>query len=208
MATPSQAPVPQFNLGGYAQQPSLPGVPFWPRVAARLIDTFVHLCFAFGTGLIIGVAIAVVATAKGANVQAEIAKMQGNSITAFILALVGGIAYQAICEGLHGSTLGKLMLGQVVLDTDKRPCGLRAAVIRSSAYLIDSLFFGAVGYFEMQKTDLHQRHGDNWAHTFVCKRSEAPPEALRGAGRFIAVLVVAGTVDMAFLALGTLLKFF
>ena len=209
MATPSQAPDPQFNLGGYAQQYSLPGVPFWPRVAARLIDTIVHLCFAFATGLIVGIAIAVVAMAKGANVQTEIARIQGgSSIPGFVLALVGAIFYQAICEGLHGSTLGKLMLGQVVLDVDRKPCGFRAGLTRSAAYLIDSLFFGAVGYFEMQKTDLHQRHGDNWANTFVCKRSEAPKEVLRGAGRFIAVLMLAGTVDMVFLAAGPLLKFF
>jgi hypothetical protein len=86
---------------------------------------------------------------------------------------------------VHGSTLGKLVLSMVVVQEDGSLCRLKGAVVRSMGYLLDALFSGLVGYSAMQKTSLEQRHGDEWAHTVVCKCSNAPPGSLRGGGRFV-----------------------
>ena len=42
------------------------------------------------------------------------------------------------------------MLSMVVVQEDGSPCRIGSALIRSLAYLIDSLFFGAIAYFAMQ----------------------------------------------------------
>jgi hypothetical protein len=72
------------------------------------------------------------------------------------------------------------------------------------AYFIDSIFFGFVGYLAMKKTRQEQRHGDEWAHTIVCRRSDAPPQSLRGGGRFLAVFFLATAVEAALLMIGLL----
>ncbi len=58
----------------------------------------------------------------------------------------------------------------------------------------------------MQKTSLEQRHGDEWAHTVVCKHSNAPPGSLRGGGRFVMALLFAIMADAALIIAGLLLK--
>jgi hypothetical protein len=118
------------------------------------------------------------------------------------------LVYQAICEGVHGSSLGKLTLSMVVVQEDGSPCRIGSAIIRSFAYLVDSLFFGLIGYLAMQKSFQEQRNGDTWAHTVVCKRSKIPPENLRDGGHFIAVLLCAVAADAALVIVGLLLKVF
>ena len=49
-----------------------------------------------------------------------------------------------------------------------------------------------------------QRHGDDWAHTMVCKRSLIPRDKLRGGDRFAIALVFALIADAAFAMLGML----
>jgi uncharacterized RDD family membrane protein YckC len=108
-------------------------------------------------------------------------------------------AYHTVCEGLHGSSLGKFLLGQVVVTDQVRPVGLRAAFIRSLAYYVDTLFLGLIGYLAMRKTRLAKRHGDNWAGTFVTRRSQVPIATLRSTGRFAGALALALAVDAAIL---------
>ncbi len=128
------------------------------------------------------------------------------TLASFLLALLGSIAYHTICEGLHGSTLGKRLLSMAVVQADGSPCELDSAAIRSFAYLVDSLFFGLVGYFAMQKTPQEQRHGDEWANTVVCKRSKIAPQNLRGEGRFVGILLLAFAVDGGLIMVSLLLK--
>jgi uncharacterized RDD family membrane protein YckC len=95
----------------------------------------------------------------------------------FAISLLGSVVLEAICEGFHGSTPGTLLLSMVVVQEDGSPCRPGSAWIRSIAYFIDSLFFGLIGYFNMPKNPQQQRHGDEWAHTIVCRRSDvAQPE--------------------------------
>jgi uncharacterized RDD family membrane protein YckC len=192
-------------LSTYGAQPgNIQGVTFWPRALARLIDLLVHFSVSFAAGIFFTIMLFI--AAAGHPSRLAIARLSRFSITAFVMALLGSIAYQAICEGVHGSSLGKLVLSMVVVQEDGSPCRLGSAVIRSFAYVIDGLFFGLIGYAAMQNSPQEQRHGDEWAHTVVCKRSNAPPASLRGRGRFVAAFVLALMADAAIAMLSLLLK--
>jgi hypothetical protein len=56
----------------------------------------------------------------------------------------------------------------------------------------------------MQKTLKEQRHGDEWAHTIVCKRSAIAPDHLRGASRFVLAMMLATMADAALTMVGLL----
>jgi uncharacterized RDD family membrane protein YckC len=193
------------SLSTYAGAPgAIPGVSFWPRAAARVIDLLLHIFLSSVIGFMAGIAIAI--AAGGRLSPLVVARLRQNTMLGFLLAILGSIAYEAVCEGVHGSTLGKRMLSLVVVQEDGSPCGFGSALIRSFAYLIDSLFFGLVGYLAMQKSPQEQRHGDEWAHTIVCKRSDAPPQSLRAGGRFLGVLLLALVADGAFILVSLLMK--
>jgi uncharacterized RDD family membrane protein YckC len=113
---------------------------------------------------------------------------------------------ETICEGFHGSTLDKLVLGLVVVQEDGSCCQPGPALIRSLAYFIHGLFFGLVGYFNMQKNPRQQRHGDEWAHTIVGRRAAVAPQNLRSAGHFVMVFLLAAMADGALLMIGTLMR--
>jgi uncharacterized RDD family membrane protein YckC len=204
----SPAPAPQFTFGGYStDEHALIGVGFWPRVAARLIDTVVHQVIALFSGFFIGIVIAIAAVFSASDPSAAAQRAATPGFTAFLLAIVGYAVYHTICEGLHGSTLGKLIMGQVVLHQERRPCGFRASLIRSLGYYVDGLVFGLVGYLKMKDSPQAQRHGDAWAHTVVCKRKDVPDQ-VRGAGRFIAALFLATVADAACLSMGVVFSLF
>ncbi|MCI0354175.1 MAG: RDD family protein [Acidobacteria bacterium] len=215
MSGPPQSPPPipddtTAQYSGYVgatRASTIPdGVGFWPRAGARIIDSIVHTVAALVTGLVLGVMAAVATAAAGGNLDALTAKLDQSSPFDYVVGFLGFLAYHTICEGLHGSSAGKMLLGQVVVTDQVQPCGMRAAFLRNLAYVVDALFFGAIGYMEMQKTRLEKRHGDNWAGTFVARRSQVPISTLRGTGRFIGVLVLALAVDSAILMLYFVIK--
>jgi len=196
----------QFSgFAAYAGQPgALEGVGFWPRVAARIIDLIIHITISAGAGFFFGVMILI---ASGGHPDPYLSfKLQHSTMASFVLAILGSIFYHTVCEGMHGSTPGKLIFSMVVVQEDGSPCRIWPAFIRSVTYLIDALFFGLIGYFAMQKSVQEQRHGDDWAHTVVCKRAAISGENLRGGGRFIAALLLAMMADAACGILGLLLK--
>jgi hypothetical protein len=49
----------------------------------------------------------------------------------------------------------------------------------------------------MQKTRLQKRHGDNWAGTFVARRTQVPVGSLRSTGRFLMVVTLGLGADAA-----------
>jgi uncharacterized RDD family membrane protein YckC len=201
MSTPAPDPVqPAFvpSFGGYAGQPgAILGVGFWPRVGARIIDTLVHyfvvLCASFLFGLLL--AIAAIITHQALPFLA--AKLHHLGLMGTVFVTMGSSAYHTICESVHGSTVGKLAFAMVVVQENGTPCRFKAALIRSLAYFVDGLFFGLIAYFAMQKNPQQQRHGDNWAHTIVCKRSAAPSESLRSGTRFVLALMLGAMADAA-----------
>jgi len=192
-------------LAGYGVLPeAVQGVGFWPRALARVIDMAVHIAASVFAGILF--VILLVIAAGGHASPVVLAKLQPLTFVSFVLSLLGSVAYHAICEGISGRSLGKSVLSMVVVQEDGGPCKLGSALIRSLAYLVDALFFGAVGYFAMQRTPQEQRHGDEWAHTIVCKRSEAPAGSLSSGGRFAGALMCAVLVDIALAMVGLLTK--
>jgi len=108
-----------FTLGGYASgSGAIEGVSFWPRVAARLIDIVVMTGLGSIAGAIFGVVLVIVATILRQPQAALAAKYHRAGIAVFIFTLLAGVAYHTICEGLHGSTVGKLALKMVVVRED------------------------------------------------------------------------------------------
>jgi uncharacterized RDD family membrane protein YckC len=192
-----------FSFGGYASEPTgLAGVSFWPRVGARLIDLAVHYCVSFAAGIFFTI---LLAAASGGHIPVWVlVKLRNLGATGFVFSLLGSFAYQVVCLAVHGSTLGKRTLGMVVVQEDGTPCRLWPAIIRELGYFVDALFFGLIGYLAMQKTLKEQRHGDEWAHTVVCKRSAVAPEQLRGAGRFVLAVMLATMADVALTMVGLL----
>jgi uncharacterized RDD family membrane protein YckC len=190
-------------LDSYAGQPgSLPGVSFWPRVGARVIDLVVHYGISLCAGFTVGIMLAIIAGLQHTSVRVLLAHRTRGGIAPFVFSLLGSVVLEAICEGFHGSTPGKLLLSMVVVQEDGSPCRSGAAWIRSFGYLIDSLFFGLIGYFNMQKNPQQQRHGDEWAHTIVCRRANIGQQNLRGIGQFALALFFAVLADTALIIVG------
>jgi uncharacterized RDD family membrane protein YckC len=194
------------SFGGYAlaEPNTIEGVSFWPRVGARVIDLVAHYIVAFCSGILFAILLVI---AGGGHADPVMLRRLGRTdLVALVTALLGSVAYHTICEWAHGSSLGKIALSMVVVQEDGSPCRFRSALVRSLAYFVDALFFGLIGYFAMKDSVQQQRHGDQWAHTIVCKRSAAPPQSLRSGGRFVAAFLLAAMADTALIMFGLLLK--
>ena len=193
--------VPTF--GGYApEQSQLQGVTFWPRVGARIIDLLVHYIVSFLSGILF--VIMLVIASGGHASPVAMARLGHTGVAGFVFALLGSFAYHVVFTSVHGSTVGKIALSMVVVQEDGSPCTFKSAVIRELGYFVDAMFFGIIGYSAMKDDIKQQRHGDDWAHTIVCKRSLIPRDRLRGGDRFAIALVFALIADAAFTMLGLL----
>ena len=167
-------------------------VGFRRRLGAKAIDMAIHWLvawvFAFGFGIFVFVA------ERGAP-DSALARMQETTGLGLLLGVLAFITYGAIAEGFHGSTVGKRLLGMVVLKENKKPCGILAAFGRGVSFLFDSLFFGIVAAYGMSTNGRDQRYGDQWFKTVVVKRASAPPEVVRSDLRLVGVLLLAVMAD-------------
>jgi hypothetical protein len=206
LSSPPQASGPQFTFAGYAAETTFPVVGFWPRAGARIIDMIVINLTALFSGVFFAIVIGI-AAAVGKRPHGWLeGRLSGFSFVGLLFGLIGSLLFHTTCEALHGSSPGKLMLGQVVLSEGGTPCGVKAAFGRSCAYFVDALFFGAVGYFAMSGSPLLQRNGDKWFHTVVCKRSEVDPAMLRSGGRFLVALLIALVLNAGMMGLGLIAR--
>lgn len=196
---------PSSALGPYGSPPGeIQGVAFWPRVAARVIDFIVHYLVSIVAAFFFAVLLVI---AAGGHPNPQLSeRIRHTGVVVFAFSLLGSIAYEIVGEGVHGSTLGKLVLGMVVVEEDGSPCRIKSAVIRSFAYLVDALFFGLIGYMAMKGSPQMQRHGDEWAKTVVCKRAAIPANNLRSGGQFAVALFFAVILDAAFIIFGMFLN--
>jgi uncharacterized RDD family membrane protein YckC len=187
----------QFNLGGYAAPSNLlTGEGFGRRAAARLIDFVVMFLLGSVAGLVVHISLEIIAAATREPIRLLMWRLYTSPVSRLAFSMIAVIVYETVLEGLHGSTIGKLVLGMVVVQEDGKPCDLKSALIRSAAYSIDALFFGIVGYMAMERDQTRQRYGDSWAHTVVAKRSAIAPENLRGTGTFIGALLLASAANI------------
>lgn len=175
---PSAAPALDLDPSAY---PS-----FERRLSARLIDIVVSYVAGACAGVAAVVAL-VILVRVGSVPQSALEGLQstGEGWVGWVMGTLASIAYHGICEGLHGGTIGKAMLGIRVIGFDGRPRGLVGGLIRSFAILVDGLFFGMIAKNEMDRSERSQRLGDGWAKTLVVHVSALPKAQLVGRGRFV-----------------------
>jgi uncharacterized RDD family membrane protein YckC len=182
------------------------GAGFGLRVGAQIIDLIIHNVFGLVTGVLVGVFIGIYALAFGIPPSTLSDKLQGTTPIGYVLALLGFVAYHTICEGIHGATLGKLILKIHVLKEDGNPATIASAFIRSIAFYIDGLFFGIVAAQSMRSSELQQRLGDKWAKTVVVERSPINQFHWPSGWKFILGFLLAITADGAIFALSLIIK--
>ena len=195
--------VPSFS--GYAAPLSdFQGVPFWPRVLARVIDYLVHYLTTFLAGILF---VLILALAAGGRPPAWVLqRISHTNFPGLMAGILGLFAYHVICTSVHGSTLGKLLLRMQVIQDNGSPCRPKSAIIRELGYFVDAMFFGVIGYFAMREDPEQKRHGDVWAGTLVCKRASLPSASQQAGMRFALGLLLGIAADIALVMTGWLIQ--
>ena len=179
-------------------KPVTQGAGFWIRALARIVDMAYGYVMGFVAGVLGSIALAILQQLSIVE-YGWLARVSRDRWLLVLASLVGGICYQTLCEGMCGASLGKVVCGLRVLSEDCSPCGLKQALIRSLAYYIDGLVFGVVGYFEMTKTRMEQRHGDRWAQTLVVRTSQVPEASKPTGFRFFLAIALGSALWIFFL---------
>jgi uncharacterized RDD family membrane protein YckC len=194
-----------LSFSGYAVPLSgLQGVPFWPRVLARVIDFLVHYLSTFAAGFLF---VLLLAAATGGRPPAWVLhRLSQTRLAGFVAAILGLFAYHVICTSVHGSTLGKMLLSMQVIEDDGSPCRPKSAIFRELAYFVDAMFFGVIGYFAMREDPEQKRLGDGWADTIVCKRARVPSTGQQPGMRFVLGLLLGIIADIALVMTGWLIQ--
>ncbi|WP_459194472.1 RDD family protein [Halosimplex sp. J119] len=166
------------------------------RVAAFAVDQFLvfGLLVTLGSSVLGVVGAALGAGAELGIFEAPLSAVAGGEGTEFAIAAAAAafgvawtattVAYFTVTEGAVGASVGKLILGLVVVGTDGSPIGYRAAFVRSILRIVDSqpgLYVLGVG--SMLISDRRQRIGDRFAGTVVVaadRPTGAPGESANG----------------------------
>lgn len=181
------------------------GVGFWVRAGGRFLDWVVHYVVWFASTFLFAIGVGVYAGITDTDVAPLSQKLAVTHWYAYLAALLGGLMYHTVMERMCGATVGKRLLGLVVVRLDGGPIGFRAALGRSLAFYIDSFLFGLPAWDAM-KPPLQQRLGDQWCDTLVIRRSTLP-RASPVAGLSFAVALLCGlAVDGACCWLSDLVK--
>ena len=187
-------------------KPVIHGAGFGIRFLARVLDTLYGTLIGAFAGAFGAIALLILQQLSIVEPGWKIRASQERWLL-WLASLTGGVFYHTLCEGICGASLGKLICGLRVLSEDCTPCGLKQALIRSLAYFIDGLVFGLIGYLEMNKTLMEQRHGDHWAKTVVVRSSQVPETSKKpGLRIFLAIVLGSGawlfSLFVAYVGLG------
>jgi len=171
--------------------PRLRGEGLLRRAAARLIDLLVVLGVWYAAGPLAVLLAVAWAGYFGPPAYAAIERamrpvdpLTVTFILAALIALPAIVVAHSFWEGLHGSTLGKRLLGLTVVSEDGAPAGFWAGIRRSVALLVDAL----LGVYRIRESPRAQRIGDEWAGTLVVRLKNLPAGSRRSALRFVAAL--------------------
>jgi uncharacterized RDD family membrane protein YckC len=181
------------------------GVGFWVRAGGRLIDLVPHYILGFTATFTFAVGLAFYAGITHAAVAPLMQKLATSRWYDYLASGLGSVMYFAVMERMCGATVGKRLLGLVVIRRDGGPIGSRAALGRSLAFYVDALFFGLPAYDTM-KPPLQQRLGDQWCDTLVIRRTKVPPKSGVAAQSFVFALLCGATADGACCWLSALAK--
>ena len=140
---------------------------FWRRLAAFLIDAVVMSIF----GLIAGAAMIWLSNNVPEHPSGLWQNVVGGAEILFVLVTANAciailLAYFPILEGRFGQTLGKRILGTVVLSEDGLPAGYGKALLRRLSFYFEFLPFDALFIFFTPK---RQRGIDILAKTIVVR---------------------------------------
>jgi uncharacterized RDD family membrane protein YckC len=165
------------------------GAKFGIRGLARFIDIvyglFLGLIVGFGTGILFAIL-----SHLGMLSPDWPQRITQHSLRGFGMGIVGAFLYQSIAEGMGTVSIGKLICGLRVVQSDGRPVTMKGAFIRDLAYHLDALFFGLIAYIRMQDSRLQQRYGDAWGKTVVVQTSIFQPHPSRsGLQMFTGILL-------------------
>ena len=181
------------------------GAGFWIRALARLIDIVYGNLLGLIGGFLAGI-ILVILEIFGTVSPGWEQRISGRSIVVVGLSLLGAFLYHALCEGIHGASLGKLICRLRVLQEDGRPSTISGGIVRNLGWYVDALFFGLIGYSSMAKSPLNQRYGDVWGKTIVIKVKEFPVSDARSPLHFIAGWFLGSACWTLMLVLGIVLE--
>ncbi len=121
---PSAPPTAQPAYQPVAPPQQFGNAPFWPRVAAMIIDGLVLMV---PIGLLIGVQF-VLEEAGGISEEDPLAV--GLTLLSQLLMVLVQVGYHTIMNGAYGATLGKMALGMRVVRADGTPIGYGLALGR------------------------------------------------------------------------------
>ena len=193
-------------VSSQATQAPRRGAGFGLRAGAQVIDIIIQTILAVVLGLVIGIFIGIYTFATGTPTSVLTDKLQASTLITTILSLTSYAIYHAICEGMHGATLGKLIFKIHVLNENGNPASFGSALIRSLALFVDGLFFGIVAVVSMRSSELQQRLGDKWAKTVVVERSTINQDQLPSGWKFVMVFLLAIAADSIIYAFQLVLK--
>jgi len=137
-------------------------VGFFPRLAAYIIDVLLTWAIA---GLV-GAGLRALATAAGATEETATAMLP--------LAAIGAVvAYFTVLHAHGRQTVGKRIIGAVVLDTDLRPIGYGRSLGRLAAEILSAIPFN-LGYLWALWDRERQTFHDKIATTLVVRKNDLP----------------------------------
>lgn len=161
------------------------------RIFAFLIDVFVQDAVSIGAYLGARILLLVTFDWLGYSSSVILDDMGAGGLVGALIVFSIVIRLKVICEGLSGQTLGKKMTGLIVVMEEGAPCTLWAALIRSLALLVDTLFWGFVGLVRMRSNPWKQRFGDSWGKTVVLTTKQPTSQLARGRIPFFAAFIIA-----------------
>ena len=127
----------------------------------------------------------------GKDYSQQIQFIEFDLLLSALYGYLGMTVYTSVCEGFYGSTLGKMILGLVVLRDDFETCDFLPALIRGLLMIVDGLFFGIVAAIIMSGSSRNKRLGDRLGKTIVVYRNSVPDTWLRPTIFFILVFLIA-----------------
>jgi uncharacterized RDD family membrane protein YckC len=135
------------------------------RIGAALVDIALMAVLFVVVGLALG-------AGKSSGGNASINLEGGQAVLYFALVLL----YYFATEATWGQTLGKRLLGLVVVGSDGSPAGTGKIAVRTLLRLVDALpFLYLVGFIAVLVTPNKQRLGDLAAGTVVTARPRSQP---------------------------------
>jgi len=101
--------------------------------------------------------------------RSPITAISGFVMSLFLIMLLW-ICYGIVLETWKGQTVGKMILGIIVVKENGEPCDFFAALLRNVLRIIDHLpTLYILGFIVMAITEKRQRLGDRLAGTVVVK---------------------------------------